>query len=184
MRLRSMAATLACLVCLLDAPAFAQPAKVTTDGTNRQSPVKIASVTLTDTTPDSFYLSGNSGGSLSEVRVTTSIKNTSGQNLNNITITVTIYDLTDKKLAEYTKNLAVLTADEVYEYHTPTFENTSLALVQARVTVSHDKQQLATQENRGEGTNPPPVYDTGGEKAPKYDTTPQYPKDKDAPPGY
>ncbi len=183
MRLRSMAATLACLVCLLHTPAFAQPAKVTTDGTNRQSPVKVVSVTLTDSTPDSFYLSGNTGGSQSEVRVSTAIKNTSGQNLSNITIKVTIYDLTDKKLAEYTKNLAMLTADEVYEYHSPTFENTSLALVQARVTVTHDKQVLATQENQGEGTNPPPVYDRGGKDAPKYDT-PKYPDDKDAPPGY
>lgn len=186
MRLRNLAAQAALLACLLSAPSVSQPSKVSTDGTNRQSPVKVVSVTLTDTTPDSYYLSGQgSGVDPDEVRVTTVIKNTSGRNLNNITIHVIIYDLTGKQLKEFTKSLAVLTADETYEFAAPGYENTSLALVQAKVKVTHDKQALADGDNQGEGT-PPSGDPLQNEKTNPNSGVPQYnqPQDKDAPPGY
>ena len=184
MRLRNLAAQVVCLACLLSSPTMAQ--QVTTDGTNRQSPVKIVSVQLVDTTPDSYYLSGDgSGVDPDEVRVTAVIKNTSSRNLHNITIHVTIYDLTGKALKTFDKKLGTLTPDETYEFAAPGYSNTSLALVQAKVTVTHDKQVMGSQENNGQGT-PPSGDPSENEQTNPNQGVPKYqePKDKDAPPGY
>jgi hypothetical protein len=184
MRLRNLAAQVALLACLSGAPSLAQP--VSTDGTNRQSPVKVVSVTLVDTTPDSYYLSGSgSGVDPDEVRVTAVIKNTSSKSLSNVAIHVQIYDLTGKLLKEYVKNLDILTPDETYEYAAPGYENVSLALVQAKVVVTHDKQVLGSQENQGQGT-PPSGDPIQNEQTNPNSGVPKYnePKDKDGPPGY
>lgn len=186
MHLRKLAAQVVCLACLLTGASVAQPAQVSTDGSNRQSPVKVVSVTLVDTTPDSYYLSGNgSGVDPDEVRVTTVIKNTSARNLNNITIHVNIYDLTGNKLKEFTKHIDVLTPDETYEYAAPGYEDKTLAMVQAKVVVTHDKQVLGTQENQGQG-DAPSGDPSQNEQTNPNQGTPQYqdPQDQDAPPGY
>ena len=111
--------------------------RVQTDGTNKESPVRIVHLMLFDSTPYYVY-AGGEASSLGEVRASTKITNTAEAPLKHVSVRLQVLDGDGYLLQEFTRDLDSLEAHKTFELTSPLFRNYSLAQLRVRVLIEHD----------------------------------------------
>lgn len=119
--------------------------RIKTDGTNKQSPIKVQQLDF----QDSGY--GQPGPS-SEIRISTVIKNASAEDdLKNVVLKLQLKNLAGDVVQEWTKNIPLLKKGATVQfdpgavYYNYTFNN-----LQSGVAVEHDKPEPKVEKKSGE----------------------------------
>ncbi len=161
---------------------------VTTDGTNKKSPIKIVKLDFSDsTTPGATFVG--------EVRTSVTIQNSSkDKTLNKVTLKLSLNNLAGQSVQEWTKNVGVLKPGQSYSFtpDPPIWYNYQKIQVQPKVSVEHEVPPDASPSPGASGSPGGSGSTTGGSTqstTPTPTYTPRTPTPKPTatstnPPGY
>ena len=143
MTAKTLTRTLGLLLCvaLLSAPVLAK--KIKTDGTNKESPIKVQKLDFMD----SGY---GQPGPNAEIRMSTVVKNTSTEvDLKNVLIKLQLRNLAGEVVQEWTKNIAVMKKGATVEFDPGgVYYNYSFNNLKATVEVEHDEVEKEDKKDK------------------------------------